>query len=218
MARFLRSFLRFFFRHFYHEFAWTYDFVAAVVSLGRWNDWTKTALPYLEGSRVLEIGHGPGRLHRILGQESEHFVVGLDESEQMGRITKRRLLKAGFRDQHLTRGLAQALPFADATFDTVVSTFPAEYIFAADTMSDVRRVLRDGGRFVVIPAAWIIGRKLQDRIAAWLFKVTQQAPDSPLDIVSARIQRPFEEAGFRVEIKSIEVRSSLVLLVLARKK
>ncbi len=217
MARFLRSFLRFFFQHFYHEFARTYDFVAAVVSLGRWNDWTKIVLPYIEGSRVLEIGHGPGGLHLYLVQESGRLVVGLDESAQMGRITKRRLSKAGYRDRRLTRGLAQALPFRSATFDTVVSTFPAEYIFAADTMADVMRVLHNGGRFIVLPAAWIVGRKLLDRIAAWLFRVTQQAPNSPLDIISAHMQRPFEEAGFRVDIETVELRSSLALIVIARK-
>jgi ubiquinone/menaquinone biosynthesis C-methylase UbiE len=218
MARFLRSFLRFFFHHFYHEFAWMYDSVAAVVSLGRWNDWTKIVLPYIKGSRVLEIGHGPGGLHRYLVQESGRIVVGLDESAQMGRITKRRLSKAGYLDHHLTRGLAQALPFSSATFDTVVSTFPAEYIFAADTMANVMRVLRSGGRFIVLPTAWIIGRKLLDRIAAWLFRITQQAPDSPLDIISAHMRRPFEEAGFKVDVETVELRSSLALIVIAWKE
>jgi hypothetical protein len=48
----MREFLRFFFHHFYHGFAWTYDFVAAVVSIGRWQHWGFAALPHLRGPRV----------------------------------------------------------------------------------------------------------------------------------------------------------------------
>ena len=45
----------------YHHFAWTYDLVADIVSLGQWKDWVRTALPYLDGC-VLELGYGPGHL------------------------------------------------------------------------------------------------------------------------------------------------------------
>jgi ubiquinone/menaquinone biosynthesis C-methylase UbiE len=217
LARLFRSFLRFFFRHFYHEFAWTYDFVAAIVSLGRWNEWTRAVLPYIKGSKILEIGYGPGRLHQYLIQVSSRFTAGLDESAQMGHITKQFLTKSGSDSYHLVRGLAQSLPFRSGIFDTVVSTFPAEYIFASETISDVLRVLHSGGRFIVLPAAWIIGRKPLDRIAAWLFKVTRQAPDSPIDLISTQMRKPFEEAGFRVEIQPIELKASLILIVIASK-
>ena len=33
--------LRIFFHLLYHPFAWTYDFIAWAVSLGRWKDWVK---------------------------------------------------------------------------------------------------------------------------------------------------------------------------------
>ena len=74
-------FLRFFFHQLYHGFAWTYDFVAASVSIGRWRGWVLTALPYLEGPRVLELGHGPGHLQLALF-ESGLAPLGLDASRQ----------------------------------------------------------------------------------------------------------------------------------------
>lgn len=214
-ARILRALLRFFFTHFYHTFAWSYDLVAAVVSLGRWNQWVRSVLPFIEGRRVLEIGHGPGHLQQYMRAEAQRFCVGLDESPQMGRLARRLLIASGFPHVNLARALAQSLPFPDAAFDTIVSTFPAEYIFEHSALSEALRALRAGGRLIVLPAAWISGRHALDRSAAWLFRVTQQAPADPYQIVSDKLRRPFEDAGFRCDFKTVEVRSSLVLIVIA---
>jgi SAM-dependent methyltransferase len=51
------------------------------------------------------------------------------------------------------QGAAQHLPFSDMSFDTVISTFPSEYIYDPDTISEVERVLRHGGRLIVIEGA-----------------------------------------------------------------
>ncbi len=210
----LRRFLRFFFWHFYHGFAWTYDFVAAFVSIGRWNDWVRAALPYVEGTRVLEIGHGPGHLQLGLRQ-NQRIVVGLDESPQMGRLARNQLVRHGFRDLNLVRGVAQCLPFPADSFETVVSTFPAEYIFEAQTIAEIKRVLHSGGRYVLVPAAWIIGQKALDKVAAWLFRATDQAPRLPADLFAERLRPQLEEAGFQTEFEMVEIRSSSVLIVVA---
>src|SRR5450830_1634642 len=115
----------------YHQFAWTYDLVASMVSLGRWQDWIHSALPYLNG-RVLEIGFGPGHLQFSLN-EKDLPSFGLDESRQMARQASRRLRKQGVTS-HLSRGYAQYIPFASGVFDSVVATFPAEYIFDSRTL------------------------------------------------------------------------------------
>ena len=214
--RLISRFMRFFFHHFYHSFAWTYDFVAAVVSIGRWNDWTQTVIPFVHGTKILEIGHGPGYLqHRL--RDQNFFVIGLDESMQMIHLAKRRLEKADCKRVNLARGLAQALPFPDAEFDSVISTFPSEYIFNPNTLSDVYRILRDDGCFIVLPAAWIVGRKILDRAAAWLFRVTGETPKNIIEIVTERFVRPLEGAGFKLEKCQIEVKSSIVLILIARK-
>lgn len=205
--------MRFFFYHFYHTFAWTYDFVAAVVSIGRWNDWTQTVLPFIQGRRILEIGFGPGHLQRSL-RTSNRLAVGLDESRQMAYLASRRLDGTA----NLTRGLAQSLPFPAQMFDTVVSTFPAEYIFDPRTLSDAHRVLHNGGRFIVLPFAWIVGEKILDRAAAWLFRVTGETPRNVMEVISQRAVHPLERVGFKVEVQQVEVRSSVVLIVIAQKR
>jgi SAM-dependent methyltransferase len=54
---------------------------------------------------------------------------------------------------YVIQGSAQSLPFSDETFDNVVSTFPSEYIYDRDTISEVKRVLRPGGRVIIIEGA-----------------------------------------------------------------
>jgi ubiquinone/menaquinone biosynthesis C-methylase UbiE len=211
----LRRFLRLFFWHFYHGFAWTYDVVAAVVSIGRWNDWVRAALPYVEGARVLEIGHGPGHLQLDLRQTGRQ-VMGLDESRQMGRLARNRLLRGRFTEINLVRGIAQRLPFPPRAFDTVVSTFPAEYIFEPQTISEIKRVLRDGGCYVLLPAAWIVGRKTLDRLASWLFRSTKQVPELPAEVFSGRLRTQLEQAGFHSQAETVQLRSSEVLVIIAR--
>lgn len=212
----LARLLRLVFHLLYHPFAWAYDLVSATVSLGRWQNWVQTVIPFIIGTRILELGHGPGHLQRILLSRGL-LAVGLDESRQMGRLTKRRLDDSGYTQFSLSRGLAQAIPFPSETFDTVLSTFPSNYIFDPSTLLEVHRTLKNGGRFIVLPVAWIIGKKLMERYAAWLFRVTGQAPSEPLEIISERFKQPFTDTGFEAKIEQVEVKSSLVLIVIADK-
>ena len=58
----MRKLLRFFFHHFYHNFAWTYDFVAALVSVGRWNEWVFAALyAAWSAATLITLGLVPAR-------------------------------------------------------------------------------------------------------------------------------------------------------------
>ncbi len=208
--------LRLFFRLLYHTFAWTYDLVAWVVSFGRWKDWVRSVIPFLEGTRILELGHGPGHLQRFL-LDLGLLPFGLDESPQMGRLARAGLHHLGYTKIALTRGLAQALPYASQTFDTVVSTFPSEYIFDRHTLHEAYRTLKEGGRLVILPFAWITGKNALDRFLSWLFKVTAQTPPDALEVIAQRLTQPVASAGFKVEIRQVETQASLLLLVLARK-
>ena len=209
----MKTLLRFFFRLLYHQFAFAYDFVAATVSLGQWKNWVSSILPLIAGTRILEIGHGPGHLQRIL-LSRKLFPVAIDESAAMGRLAQRNTNGKAT----LTRALAQGLPFANKSFDTVVSTFPAEYIFEQQTLSEVQRCLSDGGRLIVLPVALQRGRKPLERAMSLLFRVTRQSPVDPLEEVKGKLRAPFVEAGFDEEIQELHVKSSLLLVVVAKKE
>jgi ubiquinone/menaquinone biosynthesis C-methylase UbiE len=204
----MQHFLRFFFRLLYHPFAFAYDLVAAVVSFGRWKDWTQAVIPFIEGTRILELGHGPGHLQRILS-DLKFDPVAIDESAQMGRVAKRRLGKSG----NLTRALAQQIPFAAESFDSVIATFPAEYIFDRQTLSEAQRVLRNRGRFIVLLAAWP-----ESPLLAWLFKITGQSPGGTYESIKSKTNEFLARTKFSaLDIEIVEVKSASLLIVIAKK-
>jgi ubiquinone/menaquinone biosynthesis C-methylase UbiE len=203
----MKAFLRFFFKLLYHQFAYAYDLVAASVSFNRWKDWVMSVIPLIEGNRILEIGHGPGHLHRVL-LDRGLFAVGIDESRQMGFIAKRR---AG-NTARLTRGLAQFLPFPRDAFDTVISTFPADFITDSRTLAEVKRCLSNGGKFVVLPVAWP-----KNSFLDWLFRVTGESPSEALELVKTKFREPFVKAGYKTEVKTLDVNSSILLIIVASK-
>lgn len=210
----MRKLLRIFFHHFYHRFSWTYDFVAAVVSVGRWKNWIRTTLPHIRGTKILEIGFGPGHLQVELNRLGFQ-ALGLDESPQMASRARKNLLQNGFPSA-LTRGDAQFLPFAPNSFDSVVATFPSEYITESLTLAEIHRLLKPAGRLVIVPTAWIDGRSLADFAARWLFRITGQAAVLTNNLTD-RIASIFSDSGFRVEMFRAEVSQSTVLIVVAEK-
>jgi ubiquinone/menaquinone biosynthesis C-methylase UbiE len=240
----VKSLLRLFFRLLYHQFAFSYDLVAAAVSFNRWNDWVASVIPFIEGRQVLEVGHGPGHLQRVLRSRGL-LAIGIDESPQMGRLAQRNLkdtagpptprsrgtsVEAGLPERpgspssrrssqisytqtNLVRGVAQHLPFPNESFDTILATFPSEYINDPNTLAEIRRCLSSTGRTIVLPVALPSNRFLD-----WLFKVTDQRPVEALDLIRAKLEEPFLAANFETEIKTLDVKSGLLLVVVATKK
>jgi ubiquinone/menaquinone biosynthesis C-methylase UbiE len=208
----MRKLLALFFQLLYHSFAWTYDFVAAAASLGRWQAWALQARPFLSG-RVLEIGFGPGHLQMALNADGL-AVFGLDESHQMIHQAARRLRKAKY-PQRLIQGFAQNLPFPDVAFDRVVATFPSEFIFEGQTLVEIHRVLKPSGELVIVPSAWITGKGLLERLAAGLFQVTGQA--ATLEQILPGMKKRISAVGFLVRHALLELERSRVLVIIATK-
>lgn len=177
MRQIWRALLRLGFQLLYREMAWSYDVVSWIVSLGRWRDWQRVAMRYAHGPRVLDLAFGTGNL-MLDWYTAGAMPVGVDLSPQMARIAAGKL-RARDLPLALVRGRAQALPFADAAFDGVISTFPAEFIVQRVVMKEVARVLRPGGRFVVVLGASLTGRDLLSRLIEWLYFITGQRPPLP---------------------------------------
>jgi ubiquinone/menaquinone biosynthesis C-methylase UbiE len=135
----------------YDRGASAYDPVSWLVSGGRWREWQQAALPYLKRQRVLEVGPGTGHLlHELATRGFE--VVAVDRSLRMCRISAARARRSG-RTVPVLGGDTRFLPFADASFDTLVYTFPAPVVREEGFWREAARVVRPGGRIVLVEGA-----------------------------------------------------------------
>jgi ubiquinone/menaquinone biosynthesis C-methylase UbiE len=97
---------------------------------------------------VLEVAVGTGL--NLPHYPDQVTLTGLDLSEQMLDLARSRAQHLG-REVTLRQGTAHALPFADASFDTVVCTFGLCAIPDHETAVDeMVRVLRPGGRLILV--------------------------------------------------------------------
>jgi arsenite methyltransferase len=127
------------------------------------------------GERVLDVGSGPGFLVASLADAvgASGAVHGLDQSAPMNAVARDLI---GTRPwARIDDGDALELPYADGAFDAAVSTQVYEYV--ADiprALSELRRVLRLGGRVLVLDTDWdslvwhVADRRRHRRVmAAW---------------------------------------------------
>lgn len=134
-----------------------YWLASTIPFAGKWRVWQRRVLPRLAGHDVLEVGCGIGTLLADMVAEG-YRCRGIDASQQMVAATRRELRRRGLagRDVQVTQARVQHIPFGDATFDTVVSTFPTPYIYDPAAMREIARVLRPNGRLIVVEAATLL--------------------------------------------------------------
>lgn len=99
--------------------------------------------------RVLEIGGGTGANLLLYGPAVESLTVTEPEQPMLRRLDRKVREQAPLTK--VLRARAEELPFADDSFDTVVSTL---VLCGVDdpqqALREVRRVLRPGGRFMFL--------------------------------------------------------------------
>ena len=107
----------------------------------------RSKLAYVEAAqrvagRVLEIGTGTGYGIDIIAPNVEHFVtMDKTRSEELGAIPA---------NVEFKEGVVPPIPFADESFDYVVSFQVIEHIKRdKEFVREVHRVLKRGGKFIV---------------------------------------------------------------------
>jgi len=129
-------------------FAFTYDRSMARMEQAGFRELRERALARATGD-VLEIGGGTGSNLPYYGSGVTSLTIAEPEQPMLKRLEKK------VREQRamvkVVRAPAEELPFADDSFDTVVSTL---VLCGVDdqprSLHEIRRVLRPGGRLVFI--------------------------------------------------------------------
>jgi ubiquinone/menaquinone biosynthesis C-methylase UbiE len=100
------------------------------------------------GGAVLDAGTGPGALLvQLANRRPDLRLTGVDLSGDMVALAQRNVRAAGHGDRiDVLRADVAALPFPDASFDLVVSTFSMHHWAAiTPSVTELARVLRPGG-------------------------------------------------------------------------
>ncbi|HSE03427.1 MAG TPA: class I SAM-dependent methyltransferase [Methylomirabilota bacterium] len=171
------------------QIPWLYDAACAVfeaAGLARWRRWLVSGAR----GRVLDLGAGTGRNLPLLPVDTR--AVGLDPSWAALQRARRRAPGVP-----LVVGSAEALPFRDAVFDTVLSGLAfCSVPDAARGLRETRRVLRADGRLRMLEHVRSTRRwkaRLQDRLQpVWTALTGGCRPNRDTE-------RTVEAAGFRIE-------------------
>lgn len=166
---------------FYDRLAGLYDAVDWLTA-GVAHRLRRRALRYLppEGSRVLEVGFGGGRLHAEMAQG--WWTAGVDLAPGMAQLSRRRLREGG-RSSHLAVGSVAALPWADASFDAVVSTFAfSAFPDGEGALAEMVRVVKPGGRVIIVDAGESRDGNLMARLLAgtWILIGDYMRDEAPM--------------------------------------
>src|SRR3954447_10551323 len=110
-------------------------------------------VPETDAGRLLDIGTGTGRVLELLAPRISQGI-GVDASKAMLALARARLARPGLGHCSVRLADMYRLPFADASFQIAVMQMVLHY--AEDppgVLAEAARVLRPGGRLIVIDLA-----------------------------------------------------------------
>jgi ubiquinone/menaquinone biosynthesis C-methylase UbiE len=127
--------------------AWNYDGLLGFVSRRRFA-LVRRLLPKGRVHRLLEVGYGSGVFFPELAKHADE-LYGADIHHRPADVTAV-LAKTGIA-ANLVTAPAEALPFADETFDVVIAVSTFEFVTdARRAINELARVLTPGGRIIVV--------------------------------------------------------------------
>lgn len=134
-----------------------YDGLLALLSLGRIRGLrarTVALARLAPGEAVLDVGCGTGdltlRTATLVGPTG--MVRGIDAAPEMVAVARRKATRAGAAIDFRVAAV-EALPFPDATFDVALSSLMLHHLpddLKHWGLAEIRRVLRTGGRLVIV--------------------------------------------------------------------
>ena len=129
-----------------------YDRLAEVLSFGQNGQWRSAMVGRVlpASGVILDVASGTAGVALQLAARSADSgvrIVGVDLTEEMLRLGRRRVAAAGMADRvSLVAGRAEQLPFPDAYFDALTFTYLLRYVSDPQaTLTELARVVKPGG-------------------------------------------------------------------------
>ena len=114
---------------------------------------------------LLDVGTGTGRIAELFAPRSRH-VTAFDKSPEMLRVARARLQRLPADQIELVQGDFTALPFAGASFDTVLFHQVLHYAPAPEAvLAEAARVARPGATIAIVDFAAHDREELRERHA-----------------------------------------------------
>ena len=171
-------------RQVFDSVASRYDLMNDLMSAGVHRLW-KAALVDMVAPRgtqaLLDVAGGTGDVAFRLRERAPEARIGVcDINEKMLTVGRDRAIDAGrLHGLDWVVGNAEALPFADATFDAYTIAFGLRNVTDIDAaLAEARRVLRPGGRFfclefsqVALPALAALYDRYSFSVLPWLGRI-----------------------------------------------
>jgi demethylmenaquinone methyltransferase/2-methoxy-6-polyprenyl-1,4-benzoquinol methylase len=143
-------------RSMFDRIAGVYDLMNTAMTAGMHHRWRRRAADLAElepGDTALDVCCGTGDLAIELATRvgPDGSVVGCDFSERMLDLARAKAGRRGVAAVRFEWGDALRLPYGDASFDAATVAFGARNLSDLDRgLSELRRVVRPGGRLVIL--------------------------------------------------------------------
>jgi ubiquinone/menaquinone biosynthesis C-methylase UbiE len=138
------------------RWAWLYDVFVSFLMLGQQKKILRSTLAAAQiqpNDSILDVGCGPGTM--ALLAKSDHPTVnvyGIDAGEEMIALAQQKATRQG-TDIDFRLGLAQELPYPDASFDVVMNSLVMHHLpqeVRDQAVVEMYRVLKPGGRLLIV--------------------------------------------------------------------
>ena len=127
-----------------------YDRANYIASLGMWGWFLRKFMDTVDvrpGERVLDVCAGTNAIGiALLKREPTLEVHAIDRSAAMQEVGRRNAEMQGLRIQSVIEDV-HTLPYPDNSFDVAILQFASRHLRIQRVASEIRRVLKPGGRF-----------------------------------------------------------------------